>query len=451
MVGLTYMRRPLRMHRPPCRAGVGGWRWSGRWEPWPCWRGFSVDALRHGSSAGTAQSCDDETILAQVATLRSTFGIRRGVAVLTSPRIAAPLVLGGWRPALVLPPRFTRDFDVRQQDTILAHEMAHLVSRDSAWQAAALVLCGLLWWHPLVWWSRRQLRAANEALADEASLVVPDGPRILAEALVLLGQRLVRLPPRFGLSLGGGRFRSGLGRRVQRLLSLPHGSWRAPRRARLAFAHFSLPVLMALAAIVGTAWVPSQVPLMQGETTMSVLSNSWRCSLVATALWTMLGGARPRGRRRPTGRNAAAAAADREKIEQQLRSIHQKAEQLEKDGKHDEAEKLKHAGLRDHAKLRGGSTSSQPAVSGPRGGQDPRASEGDEPEGRPIGEGRQARRGRTLKHEAMALYSKLNPRGRAMPAPGRPRAGELLPANARPCMKRSKRPPRKASQTKSSD
>ncbi len=352
-------------------------------------------------------SCDDETILAQVATLRSTFGIRRGVAVLTSPRIAAPLVLGGWRPALVLPPRFTRDFDVRQQDTILAHEMAHLVSRDSAWQAAALVLCGLLWWHPLVWWSRRQLRAANEALADEASLVVPDGPRILAEALVLLGQRLVRLPPRFGLSLGGGRFRSGLGRRVQRLLSLPHGSWRAPRRARLAFAHFTLPVLMALAAIVGTAWAPSQVPLMQGETTMSVLSNSWRCSLVATALWTMLGGAPAPAAADGQPSGTPATSADREKIEQQLRSIHQKAEQLEKDGKHDEAEKLKHQAYELYAKLRGGSTSSQPAVSGPEADKiRARVKEMSQKADQLEKDGKHDE-AEKLKHEARELYMKL--------------------------------------------
>ena len=183
--------------------------------------------------------CDDETVLARVAALRSVFGIRRAVAVLTSPRVAAPVVLGGWRPALVLPPRFARDFDAQQQDTILAHELAHLVSRDPAWQTAALVLCALLWWHPLVWWSRRQLRAANEALADEASLVIPDGPRILAEALVLLGQRLVRREPRFGLSLGGGRFRSGLGRRVQRLLS-PSAAVAWPRRP----ARWLLPIFL---------------------------------------------------------------------------------------------------------------------------------------------------------------------------------------------------------------
>ena len=369
--------------------------------------------------------CDHETIAARTAALKSLFGIRRAVSVLTSPRIDAPIVLGGWRPALVLPPRFARDFDAQQQDTILAHELAHLVSRDSAWQAAALVLCALLWWHPLVWWSRRQLRTANETLADEASLVVPDGPRILAEALVLLGQRLMRREPRVGLALGGSRFRSGLGRRVQRLLTLPRHPRPAPCRRRWGFVHFSLPVLMALAAIVGTAGVPFQVPLMQGETTMSVFSNSWRCSLVATALWTMLGTAPAAADDRPATTSTPPAAADREKIEQQLGSIRQKVEQLEKDGKHDEAEKLKHEAREALTKLRGGALAPQAGVSAPevekiRGQVKEMSQKADQLER--DGKHDEAQR---LRSEIRTLYSTIHPRGGANVGPGGPEREQL--------------------------
>jgi beta-lactamase regulating signal transducer with metallopeptidase domain len=356
--------------------------------------------------------CDDETILAQIVTLKSELGIRRSVAVLVSSRVAAPVVLGGWPPAVVLPPRFRREFDPQQQETILAHELAHLVWRDPAWQGAALVLCSLLWWHPLVWWSRRQLRAANEALADEASLVVPDGPRVLAEALVLLGQRLVRLQPRFGLSLGGSRFRSGLGRRVERLLALPSRGWRTPRRARLAFAHFSLPVLMALVAIVGTAWVPSSVPLMLGETTMSVFSNAWRGSLVATALCSMLGSVPVTADDQPV--KTPSASADREKVEKEFKAMREKVAQLEKDGKHDEAEKLKHQAYEMMSKARAsyaGSTSSQPAVSGPEAekirGQLKELSQ----KAAQLEKDGKHDEVEKIRHEARELYSKLNPRG----------------------------------------
>jgi hypothetical protein len=216
-------------------------------------------------------------------------GIRRTVRVLTTERLGVPLVFGGLRPTIVLPARFARDFNSRQQEAMLAHELAHVAAGDPLWHAVAILPCALLWWQPLAWWSRCRLRAASEAVADEASALVPDGPRVLAASLVLLGRRLVRARPAAGLSVEGSGFRSGLGRRVERLLKLPARSWRAPRGPRLALARLTLPVVLALVAISCTAWAPAQVPYPEGGTTMSVLKSSWRTSLAAAALWALLG------------------------------------------------------------------------------------------------------------------------------------------------------------------
>ena len=75
---------------------------------------------------------------------------------------------------------------------MVAHELAHLAVHDPAWGILADVVVAMFWWHPLVWWARRQLCAANEAVADEASLLIADGPNVLAECLVELGNRLSR-------------------------------------------------------------------------------------------------------------------------------------------------------------------------------------------------------------------------------------------------------------------
>ena len=54
---------------------------------------------------------------------------------------------------------------------MLAHELAHLAGNDPAWYLLADILAAALWWHPLIWWSRRQLHAQSELAADEASLL----------------------------------------------------------------------------------------------------------------------------------------------------------------------------------------------------------------------------------------------------------------------------------------
>ena len=154
-----------------------------------------------------------------------------------------------------------------------------------AWQLVADLLCAALWWHPLVWWLRHRLRVASEAAADEASLLVPDGPDLLAACLVTMGRRLVRSRQLGWLSIEGPGFRSGLGRRVERLLNLRTRPWRAPGRGRLLFAKTTLPAALVIVAVCCTAWARPQATLTEeGGTTMNVLRISWRRSLAAAAL-----------------------------------------------------------------------------------------------------------------------------------------------------------------------
>jgi hypothetical protein len=153
---------------------------------------------------------------------------------------------------------------------MLVHELAHLSAGDPAWQGVADLVAAALWWHPLVWWSRRRLEAASEASADEASLVVANGPTVLAECLVQLGGRLVQARPFGWLGVEGGNNLSGLGRRVKQLMTLSGGSWNPKSLG---------PVALAAFAIFGTAW--TDPTLIQKGETMKTLQQSWK-HLVAT-------------------------------------------------------------------------------------------------------------------------------------------------------------------------
>ena len=217
--------------------------------------------------------------------------------------LLTPVVFGSLRPAIAVPTRFSQGFDPGQREAVLAHEIAHLAAWDPAWQFLAGLACGLLWWQPLAWWSRRQLRAASEAAADEASLLVPGGPGLLAASLVAVGRRLARSRPLGWISITGDGFRSGLGRRVERLMelrSLGCGPGRVSGHGRGVFAKTLLTVAAALVAISCTAWAQPQAPsLDEGGTTMSVLRTSWRCSLAAAALWVLTGTERHGSRQSP--------------------------------------------------------------------------------------------------------------------------------------------------------
>ncbi len=241
--------------------------------------------------ARLSRSIHDEAMDARIASLGIQLGFRCRVRLVESTGLAAPVAFGLLRPTIALPTTFADDFEPRQQHVILAHELAHLAARDPAWQLFTDLVTACLWWHPWMWWTRRCLRATSEAAADEASLLVPHGPDALAQCLVTLGRRLTRMPRgRMGwLSVQGTGFRSGLGRRVERLLNLPNRPWRAPARAPAWIAMTLLPVILVAAALFSTAWGRPQVRLTHGETTMHVLHNSWRRSLAAATLVPLFG------------------------------------------------------------------------------------------------------------------------------------------------------------------
>jgi len=142
--------------------------------------------------------------------------LARPVRLIMWSRLSSPIAFGVIRPTIGLPADFWDAYSAEEQDAMLAHELAHLAAHDPAGLGFVDLVTALLWWHPIVWWGRRQFRAASEAAADEASLLINNGPAVLAGCLIRMASRWQQRGL-LGL-VGVAGFRSGLGKRVQRLL-----------------------------------------------------------------------------------------------------------------------------------------------------------------------------------------------------------------------------------------
>jgi phage tail protein X len=130
------------------------------------------------------------------------------------------------------------------------------------------------------------LWAAAELAADEASLLVADGPHALAECLVQFGARLLERPVAGQIPVTG--FRSHLGRRVQRLLCLEGETWSPPRRLPAALARSFGAAALAAAVVLCTAWVTPR-ELAKGDTMRNIQQN-WKQSLAAIAFLAGING-----------------------------------------------------------------------------------------------------------------------------------------------------------------
>lgn len=152
----------------------------------------------------------------------------RDVELLISPAIDAPLTFG-WRRPVVVVPQTLADAGGPPLQFCLAHEWSHIERSDLVtWRLAQ---CGqlLLWWHPAFWALRRELRLAQDMLADDRAATIGQGSLEYSELLVDLARQ--RMPAQYALALTFLDHPSQLMRRVRMLLQRPvslrsHCTWR---------------------------------------------------------------------------------------------------------------------------------------------------------------------------------------------------------------------------------
>ncbi|MBI1915451.1 MAG: hypothetical protein HYS12_12050 [Planctomycetes bacterium] len=122
----------------------------------------------------------------EVGALASRLGLRRVPSVWLVPGRLAPMLwsLGG-APRLLVPDELLDGLTAQQRATLLLHELAHLHRRDHWVRLLEMLATGLYWWHPVVWWARRELREAEEQCCDAWVVwALPGAGRIYATALL---------------------------------------------------------------------------------------------------------------------------------------------------------------------------------------------------------------------------------------------------------------------------
>jgi beta-lactamase regulating signal transducer with metallopeptidase domain len=183
------------------------------------------------------------------AAVRSTFDAISGpagqsVRLLQSDHIEFPFTYTWFRPVILLPTALVRN-DGGEDAALrycLAHEWSHIERRD-AWAWNLAVLAGaLLFYQPLFWWLRRQLRLCQDFLADDRAAMF-GSPEDYAGYLVRLAGRRVRRRPAAAVlpALGIDDRSSNLHRRVSMLVTD-----REPLERRC-------PAVWSLGAALGTA------------------------------------------------------------------------------------------------------------------------------------------------------------------------------------------------------
>lgn len=85
-----------------------------------------------------------------------------------SPMVSNPMLIGCFRPIIILPVTLCTAPSHRAVSLAILHEMLHLRQRDHIAQFVAFLICCACWFNPLVWWAASRSRAWMERACDGA-------------------------------------------------------------------------------------------------------------------------------------------------------------------------------------------------------------------------------------------------------------------------------------------
>ena len=106
-------------------------------------------------------------LLSEIEELFSGFSVRILPKVWLVEGIGQPFVWGLVRGNIYLPANFIKIDSTEHRRSVLGHEISHVLRFDAAVNLLQVVVQAIFWFHPLVWWSNRKIRAEREKCCDE--------------------------------------------------------------------------------------------------------------------------------------------------------------------------------------------------------------------------------------------------------------------------------------------
>jgi Zn-dependent protease with chaperone function len=143
----------------------------------------------------------------------------RRVRLFVAPELATPVSLGFLNPTICVPPRALTELSPDEQESMLAHELAHLMRRDPLWLSAAWLVERVFFFQPLNRIARSELHGVAELRCDDWAARRTGNRLALASCLARIAEWVVGAPRSLpATSMAGSHGTARLTQRIERLL-----------------------------------------------------------------------------------------------------------------------------------------------------------------------------------------------------------------------------------------
>lgn len=233
----------------------------------------------------TANSSVDDRLTERLScNVARQFGLCEHPDIVVTQANVAPFVW--WRAirsVIVISKQATVELSEQDLRLVVAHEMAHIKRRDHWFRWLEWTALIVLWWNPVMWWARHQLRASEEMACDNLVLDhAAQGVHEYANALLNTAELLTTTafrPPVVASAINSG---GGLEQRLKTMIA--DNTWKVPTALRTAIMVVAICVaplgfvyaqdLEAVERRLGGAVEAGELTLEQASLMMDALRRS---------------------------------------------------------------------------------------------------------------------------------------------------------------------------------
>ncbi len=145
--------------------------------------------------------------------------LNKAVRILQSTLVKVPMVVGYFKPVVLIPVSAFTGLSPKQLEIIILHELAHIVRRDYIINILQSVVEIIFFYHPAVWWMSKIVRAEREHCCDDIAIEKSGDSVNYARALANIQEQIL-VNENLAMAIGGSS--NNLIKRIKRLLNQPN-------------------------------------------------------------------------------------------------------------------------------------------------------------------------------------------------------------------------------------
>ena len=186
--------------------------------------------------------------------LTRKLGIKEMILLAESAIAQAPVVIGFFKPVILIPMGMFGGLSTEQLESIIIHELIHIRRRDYLVNLLQSILEAVFFFNPFVWIISGIIRREREHCCDDAVIKVHGNALAYAQALAALEEaRLSRI----GLALSFADNKKQLLNRIKRIMEKSVQSYSGRERI--------IPAILLITGLICASWLTIQKKESEGD------------------------------------------------------------------------------------------------------------------------------------------------------------------------------------------